>query len=131
MTEREKLVERLVSEMHLSVPERAALSSKRLRYSEVAAVIARLLNETGFFPPNARPWREGNVVHEGAILEKLSNGRFRLTLQRSHPTTPNVLAAKNERDYVLARTAIRAFVQSEWPDGIDGIRINRIGTLGI
>jgi hypothetical protein len=43
----------------------------------------------------------------------------------------NVLAAKNERDYVLARSAIRAFVRSEWPNGIDGIRISRVGTSGI
>jgi hypothetical protein len=55
MSEREKLVERLVTEMHLSVPERAALSSKAVRYSEVGAVIKRILNETGYFPSNARP----------------------------------------------------------------------------
>lgn len=130
MTEREKLVERLVSEMHLSVPERTALSSKDVRYSEVAAVIKRILDETGYFPPNARPWQEGKLVHEGAILRKLSNRKFRLILQRSHPTAPNVLAAKKERDYVFARTAIRAFVRSEWPSGIDGIRISRIGVIG-
>lgn len=131
MRERKKLVERLVTEMHLSVPERAALSPKSVRYSEVAAVITRILNETGYFPPDARPWQEGKVVHEGAILQKLSKRRFRLTLQRSHPTAPNVLAARKERDYVLARTAIRAFVRSEWPKGIDGIRISRIGIFAI
>jgi hypothetical protein len=94
-------------------------------------VIARVLNETGYFPPNSRPWQEGKVVHEGAILQKLSNRRFRLTLQRSHPTAPTVLAATKQRDYVLRRNAIRAFVRSEWPNGIDGIRISRIGILGI
>ena len=121
MSERKKLVERLVTEMHLNVPERAALSSKTVRYSEVAAIIKRLLNETGYFPPSARPWQEGKVVHEGAILQKLSNGKFRLIMQRSHPTAPKVLAAKKERDYLLAATAIRAFVRSEWPAGIDGL----------
>jgi hypothetical protein len=131
MTEREKLVDRLVTEMHLSVPERAALSSKSIGYSEVAAVITRVLNETGYFPPNARPWQEGKIVHEGAILQKLSNRRFRLILQRSHPTAPAVLAAKKEQDFVFARNAIRAFVRSEWPNGIDGIRISRVGVLGI
>jgi len=39
MGEREKLVERLVTEIHLSVPERTELLSKSVRYSEVAAVI--------------------------------------------------------------------------------------------
>ena len=131
MSEKEKLVEKLVTEMHLSVPERTALSSKGVRYSEVAAVIVRVLNETGFFPPNARPCQEGKVVHEGAILQKLPNGRFRLILQRSHPTAPTVLAAKKERYFAFARNAIRSFVRSEWPNGIDGIRIRRIGILGI
>lgn len=128
MSETEKLVEKLVTQMHLSVPDRGGL--KTVSYSDVAAVITRILNETGYFPPNARPWQEGKLVHEGAILQKLSNRKFRLTLQRSHPAVPNMLAAKKERDYVFARSAIRAFVRSEWPNGIDGIRISRTGILG-
>ena len=131
MIERTKLVEKLVTELHLSAPERAALSTKSIGYSEVATVITRVLNETGYFPPNARPWQEGKVLHEGAILQKLSNGRFRLIIQSSHPTAVKELAAKKERDFVLARNAIRAFVRSEWSKGIDGIRISRIGILGI
>jgi hypothetical protein len=109
MTEREKLVERLVTEMHLSVPERAALSSKSISYSEVTTAITRVLNETAYSPPNARPWQEGKVVQEGAILQRLSNGRFRLILQRSHPSAPAVLAAKKERDFVFARNANKSF----------------------
>jgi hypothetical protein len=90
-----------------------------------------VLNETGYFPPNARPWQEGKVVQEGAIPQRLSNRRFRLILQRSHSSAPAVLAAKKERDFVFARNAIRAFVRSEWPNGIDGIRISKVGVLGI
>jgi hypothetical protein len=131
MTEREKFVERLATEMHSSVPERAALSSKSISYSEVTTAITRVLNQTGYFPPNARRWQEGKVVQEGAILQRLSNRRFRLILQRSHPSAPAVLAAKKERDFVFARNAIRAFVRSEWPNGIDGIRISKVGVLGI
>lgn len=131
MTEREKIVERLVTEMHLSLPERVALSSKSIGYSEVATIITRVLNETGYFPPNARPWQEGKVVHEGAILQKLSGGGFRLILQRSDPVAPRVLVAKRESDFQNARTAIKAFISSEWPKGIDGIAIKRFRVLGI
>ena len=131
MNQREQLIEKLVTTMHLNVPERAALSTGSVRYSEVAAVVARVLEDTGYFPPNARPWQEGKVVHEGAMLQKLPNGRFRLILQRSHPIAPTVLAAKKERDFVFARNAIRSFVRSEWPNGIDGIRIRRLGIAGI
>jgi hypothetical protein len=131
MNEREQLIEKLVTTLHLNVPERTALSPKIVRYSEVVAVIRRSLNEKGCFPPNARPWQQGELVHEGAILQKLSNLKFKLTLQRSHPIAPNVLVDKIEREYVLAGTAIRAFVRLEWPNGIDGIRISRIGIPGI
>jgi hypothetical protein len=123
MNEREQLVEKLVREMHLNVPERSALSPPSVRYAEVAAVIERVLDEAEYFPPNARPWQEGRLVYEGAILQKLSNRKFRLTLQRSHAIAPHVLAEKRVRDYVLAATAIRAFIRSTWPKGIDGIRI--------
>jgi hypothetical protein len=131
MNEREQLIEKLVTTMHLNMPERLALSPKSLRYSEVAAVVARVLEDTGYFPPGAQPWQEGNVVHEGAILQKLPGGGFRLTIQRSHPIAPTVLAAKKESDFRYAGAAIRAFIRSEWPKGIDGIAIRRFGILGI
>jgi hypothetical protein len=130
MNEREKLIEKLVTTMHLSVPERLALSTDSVRYFEVAAVVQRVLEDTGYFPPNARSCQEGNVVHEGAILQKLSGGRFRLTLQRSHPIAPTVLAAKRESDFPSAKAAIKAFISSEWPKGIDGIAIKRFGFFG-
>src|ERR1700688_267920 len=129
MNERDQLIEKLVTTIHLSVPERLALSSNNVRYTEVAAVVARVLENSEYFPPGARPWQEGNVVHEGAILQKLPRGRFRLTLQRGHPIAPTILAAKKESDFRSARAAIRAFIRSEWPKGIDGIAIKRFGIL--
>ena len=129
MNEREQLIEKLVTTMHLSVPERLALSPKNVRYAEVAAVVARVLEDSGYFAPGARPWQEGNVVHEGAILQKLPRRGFRLTLQRSHPIASTVLAAKKESDFRSARAAIRAFIRSEWQKGIDGIAIKRFGLL--
>jgi hypothetical protein len=123
MNKREQVIEKLVTTTHLNVPERAALSTDSVRYSEVATVIGRVLEDTGYFPPNARPWQQGNVVHEGAILQKLPGGGFRLTLQRSHPIAPTVLAAKRESDFQNASAAIKAFVSLEWPKGIDGIAI--------
>ena len=123
MSEREQLIEKLVTTMHLNVPERATLSSTSVSYTEVARVIQRILKETGYFPPDARPWKEGTIVHEGAILQSLSEGRFRLTLQRSHAIEPQVLAARRESDFKDASAAIEAFIKSEWPEGIDGIGI--------
>jgi hypothetical protein len=47
MNDREQLIEKLVTTMHLSVPERLALSSNNVRYTEVAAVVARVLENSG------------------------------------------------------------------------------------
>jgi len=123
MSQREQLIEKLVTAMHLSVPERISFSSKTVRHSEVAAVVARVLRDTGSFPANVKPWRKGDVVHEGNTLQKLSDARIRLTLQRGHPIAPQLLASKNESDFEDARSAIEAFIKSEWPNGIDGIAI--------
>jgi hypothetical protein len=130
MNQREILVEKLVTTMHLNVPERAILSNS-VRYSEVTKVVARVLAETSYFPPNARPWQEGAVVHEGAILQKLPGGGFRLTLQRSHSIAPTVLADKKESDFRHASAAIKAFIRAEWPKGIDGVPIRRFGLFGL
>jgi hypothetical protein len=109
--------------MHLTVQERIALASKSVRYAEVAAVVARVLRDTGSFPENVKPWQKGDVVNEGTTLQKLSDGRIRLTLQRNHPIAPKILASKKESDFEDERSAIDAFIKSEWPKGIDGIAI--------
>jgi hypothetical protein len=123
MNDREQLIEKLVTIWHLNVPERAALSPRTVRYREVAAVVERVLEATGYFPPNARPWQEGNLVCEPAILQKLSAGAYRLTLQRSQALAPTVLAEKREFDFHNAETAIKAFIAVKWPRDIDGIAI--------
>jgi hypothetical protein len=123
MNEREQLIEKLVTTGHLNVPERAALSPRTVRYSEVASVVERVLEVTGYFPTNARPWQEGSLVYEPPILQKLSAGAYRMTLPRSHAIAPTVLAEKRELDFQNVETAIRAFIALEWPRGIDGIGI--------
>jgi hypothetical protein len=121
--QREQFVEKLVNTMHLNVPERLALSPSTVSYSEVAVVIARVLDRCGSFPENARLWQPGCVVDERTMLHKLPDGRIRLTRQRHHPIAPQKLAEKKEADFNNLESAITAYIQSEWPRGIDGIRI--------
>lgn len=123
MNERDQLIAKLVTTEHLNVPEHARLSPHTVQYSEVAAVVARVLEATGYFPPNARPWQQGNLVFEPAILQKLSSGAYRLTLQRSQALAPTVLAEKRQSDFHNAETAIKAFIAANWPHDIDGIAI--------
>lgn len=120
---REMLLEKLVTSGHLNVEERQALGKLSVSFNELAYTVERVLSQTGFFPPNARPWRTETAVHEPALIERTSDGRFRLVLQRGLATNPFVLAEQRTTEYADVGSAIRAFISVEWPDGIDGIPI--------
>lgn len=121
--QREQLVEKLVTTMHLNVPERLALYPRTVNYSEVAAVIGRVLGRCGVFPENATPWQPGNVVDERTMLHKPPDGRIRLTHQWHHPIAPHKLEGKKESEFADLASAITAYIRSEWPRGIDGVAI--------
>jgi|HubBroStandDraft_2_1064218.scaffolds.fasta_scaffold3189701_1 hypothetical protein len=44
------------------------LGSDSVSVDEVAAVVKRLLERYGVFPPNAKPWQPGEIVFEGFFL---------------------------------------------------------------
>ena len=121
--ERKQLIEKLVRTGHLNVPERLALGSAKIYSTEVAEVVMRLLEDTGSFPENVKPWAQGRVVHEGAMLQKSSDQKIRLILQRHHPLSPTVLAEQKVTDFADAQAAVEAFIRAEWSANIDGIPI--------
>jgi hypothetical protein len=121
--ERKQLVEKLVRTGHLNVPERLALGSGTINSTEVAEVVMRVLEDTGSFPENVKPWSQGDAVHEGAMLQKGSDGKIRLILQRHNPLSPMVLAEQKVTDFEAADAAVNAFIRAEWPVTIDGITI--------
>ena len=121
--QREQLIEKLVRTGHLNVPERLALGTAKIYSTEVAKAVTRVLEETGSFPENVKPWMQGHVVHEGAMLQKDSDHKIRLILQRHHPLSPTVLAEQKVTDFREAQAAVEAFIRAEWPVTIDGIPI--------
>jgi len=121
--ERKQLIEKLVRTGHLNVPERLALGTAKIYSTEVAEVVMRVLEDTGSFPENAKPWAQGQVVHEGAMLQKSSDQKIRLILQRHHPLSPTALAEQKVTDFAEAQAAVKAFIRAEWPANIDGIPI--------
>jgi hypothetical protein len=121
--QRMQLIEKLVRTGHLNVPERLALGSATINSTEVAEVVTRVLEDTGSFPENAKPWEQGHAVHEGAMLQKSSDQKIRLILQRHHPLSPTVLAEQKVTDFREAQAAVEAFIRAEWPANIDGIPI--------
>jgi hypothetical protein len=123
-TPREALLEKLLVSLHLNVPERRMLGSDPVLVEEVAAIVKRLLEANGVFPPNAKLWRPGEIVFEGFFLVKRPNGKVRLAWQRSNPIKPNELAEHGSSEYANANDAVSRFIQTQWSRGIDGINLS-------
>src|ERR1700730_17527736 len=119
--QREDLLEKLVISLHLNVPERQILGVESVSVEEIAAIVKRLLETNGVFPPNAKPWQPGETVFEGFFLVKQPRGKVRLAWQRHHPINPYVLADQGSSDFDNVDEAISTFMRKEWSNGIDGI----------
>jgi hypothetical protein len=120
-TTKNALLEKLVVWQHLNVFERKMLASDSISVAEVAALIKRLLERCGTFPPTARTWTPGEAVFEGYFLVKHSDGKIELMSQRGNPIKPNELADQECWTFASLDQAISKFIESEWPKGIDGI----------
>ena len=122
MVDRNSLVEKLVSTLHLNVAERKMLGSMPVQKSEILSAVKRFLDNSGHFPPDARPWHQGQNVFEGYFLELLPNRTVRLWCQRSHAINPSQLAEQKHQDFADVGRGVEEFVTKEWEDAqIDGI----------
>jgi hypothetical protein len=117
---REALIEKLVVLLHLNVPERRMLGADCVSVEEVAAVVKRLLEQNGVFPPTAGHWQPGEIVFEGHFLVKRPDGRVQLTCQRGYAIRPTELAERASSEYDNVDDAVSRFIESEWSRGIDG-----------
>ena len=121
---REALVEKLVVSLHLNVSERRLLGSGCVSVEEVAAVVKRLFEQDGHFPPIARHWQPGDLVFEGFFLVQRPDGKVEMAWQRSNPINNTELAEQSSSEYADLDEAISAFIESEWRRGIDGIALS-------
>lgn len=121
-TDREALIEKLIVSLHLNVPERQLLGSDRLLVEEVAAVVKRVFERNGVFP-HARLWKAGEPVFEGFFLLKRPERKVEMVWQRSNPINPTELAERRSTEYEDLDRAISSFIESEWSEGIDGVRV--------
>jgi hypothetical protein len=119
------MVRKLVLTGQLTVPERQALGSRDVHWTEVAAIIREAFEQCRRFPANQRRWTQGSPVYEGAILEEREPRVFEITLQRSYAINPQMPADTTTTTYPDLELAIGSFIDKEWPRGIDGIRIDR------
>lgn len=118
--ERAALIRKLVTTLHLNVPERRQLQTPP-RVEEVVAVVMEELQRNGFFP--RRFWREGEPCGDGTVLELQPDGRVRAQHQSS--TAWMTPAHLDTVDFPDARAAALHLVQNDFAGGIDGIPLKQ------
>lgn len=122
MIERNSLIEKLVSTLHLNVAERKALGPEPVSRPEIRAAVLRVFTNSGRFPPHASQWQPGLTAFEGHFLELLADGMVRLWWQRSLATNPGQHGGQIHQDFSDSAQAIEEFITREWASGhIDGI----------
>jgi hypothetical protein len=117
-TLRAELIRKLLLNLHVPVAERLLIGN--LYADEVAGAIRAILAERGAFP---KP-RQGTVTYEGAVI-RTDTGQPEITWERSHPLDPTTVAERRRKTFTDVDSAISAYIDSEWPRGIDGIVIER------
>jgi hypothetical protein len=117
------LLKKLVLSRHLNVEERKQFGRDKILAFEIVKVIADELEKSGSYPPGVHPWKEGDSVYEGFLIEKLESGKFRLHCQRHYATAPWAMAETRQWDYSSIQSVAKAFVSKEYGAHIDGIAI--------
>ena len=109
--------------LRLPSDERLASLPRTVSVEESAAAVKRVFEQNGMFPPHARFWKPGKSVFEGFFLVKRPHGRVEMACQRSSPTNPTELAEQGSTEYEDVDEAVSTFIDKEWSNGIDGIRV--------
>jgi hypothetical protein len=124
MTERVNLLQKLVNENHVNMEEKQTLGC--VTRAEIARVIRALLVSNSKFPGHAQIADPNSQVpiYEGAILHRLESGQTRITWQRHQAINPSVLAESRSEDLSDVDLAVERYINTTWPNGIDGISLS-------
>jgi hypothetical protein len=123
MTEREVLLEKLVTEGHVNVEERQKLGV--VHRTEVFRLLHTLLLSGHQFPSHAQVADQSSrgPIYEGGILHRPESGQVRLTWQRGHTHNPRMLGETHHEDFFDVDLAVERYIGVAWPNGIDGIKL--------
>jgi hypothetical protein len=116
--QRKEIVAKLVCEGHISVPERHALVNGAAPRSLIAEIIHDAVQTVGCFPAGIPP----EAPYDGhSIIVRAG----RVTLTRRAEISYGQYATISTMDFVTLEQAIDVFIDSEWPNGIDGVPIDK------
>ena len=117
MTTAKQIVAKLIHEGHISVPERQALSDGRVERQMVADLLRDALEAHGRFPKHIGL----SDAYSGRILEKTADGKYQMIWRAEVGLARYETAAIDQ--FTNMHEAVDAFIDHEWPDGIDGVPI--------
>lgn len=112
----QNLIEKLITESHLSVPERHALPNGVARFSVIVAQASLVLERDGWLPPG----RKGISEFSGALIERLDGG---YAVHKCHEIGVMRFSEIETQRYSQLKAAVRAWLRIEHGESIDGIAI--------
>ena len=112
------LVRKLVIKQHLNVPDRRALPGGMARFSLLCAAAEEAVVQHGWLPIDWRP----DDAFSGGLVEYRSDGTCRTYWKSEAACMRYELQAV--RDYATAHEAVKEWLQTMFPEGIDGIPID-------
>src|SRR3954463_1932485 len=113
-----ELIRKLVSDWHLSAPERRSLPGGKIRGSLIYEAIEEVLNSERQFPVE---WQPEDSFTTG-LIEGKEDGSYRITWKAESSMMHYEKVAQKE--YASQRQAVEAFAHSFFGADIDGIPID-------
>jgi hypothetical protein len=109
---------KLVSKLHLSVPERQALPNQCARFSVIVQAVQESLESTGFFPFR---YELGSTIGEGAVIESRDGD---LWLHEQHECGVGRYGEVESRVVPSVESAVRTYIYIHRGSPIDGVEID-------
>lgn len=112
----QNLIEKLITESHLNVPERHALPNGVARFSVIVVQASQVLERDGWLPPS----RKEISKFSGAIIERLDEG---YAVHTCHEIGVMRFSDVQTQKFSQLKAAVRAWLRIEHGESIDGIPI--------
>ena len=109
---------KLLTEHHLSVPDRQALPNGRARFSVLVAAVERVLSESGWFPFDLKP---GVDIGNGAVIECRA-GEF--WVHEQHEVGVMRYSPMRSLSVRDVSEAVRLYINANGGTPIDGIDVD-------
>jgi hypothetical protein len=109
---------KLLTTLHLNVPERASLPYGSVGLSALVEAVTEVLERSNWFPSVMRP---GQVIGEGAVIERRGN---EIWVHEQHEIGVARFGPIQSTRANDVESAIRAFVQALGSSPVDGVVID-------